>query len=52
MVFIAGGSLSKQALIGKSFDPLQTGGPPFLNAYVKGVPVKIIAALPISCPTS
>jgi ABC-type nitrate/sulfonate/bicarbonate transport system substrate-binding protein len=40
MVFIAGGSLSTQALIGKSLDLLQTGGPPFLNAYVRGARLK------------
>lgn len=34
LIFIAGGSLSTQALIGKSLDLLQTGGPPFLNAYL------------------
>ena len=52
MVFIAGGSLSTQALIGKSLDLLQTGGPPFLNAYVRGARLKIIAGLPIFCRTS
>jgi NitT/TauT family transport system substrate-binding protein len=45
MVFIAGGSLSTQALIGKSLDLLQTGGPPFLNAYVRGARLKIIAGV-------
>jgi ABC-type nitrate/sulfonate/bicarbonate transport system substrate-binding protein len=29
MIFIAGGSLSTQALIGKSLELLLTGGPPF-----------------------
>jgi NitT/TauT family transport system substrate-binding protein len=45
MVFIAGGSLSTQALIGKSLDLLQTGGPPFLNAYVRGARLKIIGGV-------
>jgi NitT/TauT family transport system substrate-binding protein len=45
MIFIAGGSLSTQALIGKSLDLLQTGGPPFLNAYVRGARLKIIAGV-------
>jgi NitT/TauT family transport system substrate-binding protein len=45
MVFIAGGSLSTQALIGKSLDFLQTGGPPFLNAYVRGARLKIIGGV-------
>ena len=45
LVFIAGGSLSTQALIGKSLDLLQTGGSPFLNAYVRGARLKIIAGV-------
>jgi NitT/TauT family transport system substrate-binding protein len=45
LVFIAGGSLSTQALIGKSLDLLQTGGPPFLNAYIRGARLKIIAGV-------
>src|SRR4051812_3511106 len=40
MVFIAGGSVSTQALLGKSLDILLTGGPPFLNAYVRGAKLK------------
>jgi ABC-type nitrate/sulfonate/bicarbonate transport system substrate-binding protein len=53
MVFIAGGSLSTQALIGKSLDLLQTGGPPFLNAYLRGARLKIIGGVtPTSSPTS
>lgn len=44
-VFIAGGSLSTQALIGKSLDLLQTGGPPFLNAYLRGARLKIIGGV-------
>jgi NitT/TauT family transport system substrate-binding protein len=45
MVFIAGGSLSTQVLIGKSLEFLQTGGPPFLNAYVRGARLKIIGGV-------
>ena len=45
MVFIAGGSLSTQALIGNSLDLLLTGGPPFLNAYVRGAKLKIIGGV-------
>ncbi len=42
MVFIPGGSLSLQALIGRSLDLLLTGGPPVVNAYLQGVKLKII----------
>jgi NitT/TauT family transport system substrate-binding protein len=45
MIFIAGGSLSTQALIGKSLELLLTGGPPFLNAYVRGARLKIIGGV-------
>src|ERR687892_2127303 len=45
MIFIAGGSLSTQALIGKSLDLLMTGGPPFLNAYLRGARLKIIGGV-------
>jgi len=45
LIFIAGGSLSTQALIGKSLDLLQTGGPPFLNAYLRGARLKIIGGV-------
>jgi len=45
MVFIAGGSISTQALVGKSLDLLLTGGPPFLNAYVRGAKLKIIGGV-------
>jgi NitT/TauT family transport system substrate-binding protein len=45
MVFIAGGSLSTQALIGKSLELLMTGGPPFLNAYLRGARLKIIGGV-------
>ena len=42
MIFIPGGSLSLQALIGKSLDLLMTGGPPVVNAYLHGAKIKII----------
>ncbi|MGH7872865.1 MAG: ABC transporter substrate-binding protein [Candidatus Binatia bacterium] len=42
MIFIPGGSLSLQALIGKSLDVLMTGGPPVVNAYLQGARIKII----------
>ncbi len=42
MIFIPGGSLSLQALIGKSLDLLMTGGPPVVNAYLQGAKIKII----------
>ncbi len=42
MIFIPGGSLSLQALIGKSLDVLMTGGPPVVNAYLQGAKIKII----------
>jgi NitT/TauT family transport system substrate-binding protein len=45
MVFIAGGSLSTQALIGKSLELLQTGGPHFLSAYLRGARLKIIGGV-------
>ena len=45
LIFIAGGSLSTQALIGKSLDLLNTGAPPFLNAYVRGARLKIIGGV-------
>ncbi|HKA33989.1 MAG TPA: ABC transporter substrate-binding protein [Candidatus Binatia bacterium] len=45
MVFIAGGSISTQALVGNSLDILLTGGPPFLNAYVRGAKIKIIGGV-------
>jgi len=35
LIFIPGGSLSLQALIGKSLDLLMTGGPPVVNAYLR-----------------
>ena len=42
VVYIAGGTLSLQALIGKSLDLLDTGTP-FLHAFLKGAQIKIIA---------
>src|SRR5262244_4027440 len=45
LVFIPGGSLSLQALIGKSLDLLLTGGPPVLNAYLQGAKIKIIGGV-------
>jgi NitT/TauT family transport system substrate-binding protein len=45
MIFIAGGSLSLQALVGKSLDLLMTGGPPFINAYLSGAKIKIIGGV-------
>jgi len=43
MIFIPGGSLSLQALIGRSLELLLTGGPPVVNAYLQGAKIKIIA---------
>jgi NitT/TauT family transport system substrate-binding protein len=43
MIFIPGGSLSLQALIGKSLELLLTGGPPVVNAAQQGAKIKIIA---------
>ena len=45
MIFIPGGSLSLQALIGKSLDLLLTGGPPVVNAVLQGAKIKIIAGV-------
>jgi NitT/TauT family transport system substrate-binding protein len=45
LVFIPAGSLSLQALIGKSLDLLLTGGPPVLNAYLQGAKIKIIGGV-------
>jgi NitT/TauT family transport system substrate-binding protein len=45
MIFIPGGSLSLQALIGNSLDLLLTGGPPVVNAYLRGARIKIIAGV-------
>ncbi|MSP38085.1 MAG: ABC transporter substrate-binding protein [Deltaproteobacteria bacterium] len=45
MIFIPGGSLSLQALIGKSLDLLMTGGPPVANAVLQGAKIKIIGGV-------
>ena len=45
MVFIPGGSISLQALIGRSLDLLLTGGPPVANAYLQGAKIKIIGGV-------
>jgi NitT/TauT family transport system substrate-binding protein len=45
LIFIPGGSLSLQALIGKSLDVLMTGGPPVVNSYLQGDRIKIIGGL-------
>ncbi len=45
LIFIPGGSLSLQALIGKSLDLLMTGGPPVVNASLQGAKIKIIAGV-------
>jgi len=44
MIFIPGGSLSLQALIGRSLELLLTGGPPVINAYLQGAKIKIMPA--------
>ena len=45
IVYIAGGTLSMQALLGRSLDFLCTGGTPFILAYLEGVPAKIIGGV-------
>jgi ABC-type nitrate/sulfonate/bicarbonate transport system substrate-binding protein len=45
VIFIAGGTLSVQALIGKSLDFLCTGGTPFIIAYLEGAQGKIIGGV-------
>jgi NitT/TauT family transport system substrate-binding protein len=45
LIFIAGGSLSVQALMGNSLELLMTGGPPFISAYSRGAKIKIIAGV-------
>lgn len=42
MIFIAGGSLSVQALLGKSLEVLLGGGPPVFNAHLQGGKLKIV----------
>ena len=45
LIFIPGGSLSLQALIGKSLELLMTGGPPVVNAVLQGAKIKIIGGV-------
>lgn len=45
MIFIPGGSLSLQALIGKSLEVLLTGGPPVVNAVQQGARIKIVGGV-------
>lgn len=45
MIFIPGGSLSLQALIGRSLELLMTGGPPVINAVQQGAKIKIIGGV-------
>jgi NitT/TauT family transport system substrate-binding protein len=45
VVYIAGGTLSMQALIGQNLELLCSGGTPFLLAYLQGAPVKMIGGV-------
>ena len=45
LIYIPGGSLSVQALIGKSLDMLLAGGTPLVYAVLKGADLKYIAGL-------
>ena len=45
VIFIAGGTLSMQALIGKSLDFLCTGGTPYIIAYLEGAQTKMIGGV-------
>jgi NitT/TauT family transport system substrate-binding protein len=45
VIFIAGGTLSMQALIGKSLDFLCTGGTPYIVAYLEGAQTKLIGGV-------
>jgi NitT/TauT family transport system substrate-binding protein len=45
VVYIAGGTLSMQALVGRSLDFLCTGGTPFILAHLEGAPAKIIGGV-------
>ncbi len=45
VIYIAGGTLSVQALMGKSLDFLGTGGTPFILAFLEVAPAKIIAGV-------
>ena len=45
VIYIAGGTLSMQALVGRSLDFMCTGGTPFIYAYLEGVQGKIIGGV-------
>jgi NitT/TauT family transport system substrate-binding protein len=45
VIFIAGGTLSMQALIGNSLDFLCTGGTPFIHAVLEGAQARIIGGV-------
>jgi len=45
VIFIAGGTLSMQALIGRSLDFLCTGGTPYIVAHLEGAQTKMIAGV-------
>src|SRR6476646_7217668 len=45
LIYIPGGSLSVQALIGNSLDMLLAGGTPLVDAVLKGADLKYIAGL-------
>jgi NitT/TauT family transport system substrate-binding protein len=45
VIFIAGGTLSMQALVGNSLDFLCTGGTPFIHAVLEGAQAKIIGGV-------
>jgi NitT/TauT family transport system substrate-binding protein len=45
VIYIAGGTLAMQALVGKSLDFLCTGGTPFILAYLEGAKAKIIGGV-------
>ena len=45
VIFIAGGTLSMQALIGKSLDFLCTGGTPYIIANLEGAQTKMIGGV-------
>src|ERR1051326_3177842 len=51
MIYIPGGSLSVQALIGNSLDMLLAGGTPLVYAVLKGADLKYIAGLNNRMPT-
>lgn len=45
VIYIAGGTLAMQALVGRSLDFLCTGGTPFIHAYLEGAQAKIIGGV-------